>query len=136
MVKFLSDIKTIKENIIDSILDKIVVNSISQKDIDMLNLVNNKEITEWHLISINTLVGIINNLLSDGERILCKLTDSQGEINLFISKVESSGEHHYLNFRRETYKLKDNYLYNVKFDVENNYWILEFSQVYEEEIHI
>lgn len=136
MVKFFSEFKSIKENLIDSILDKIVVNNITQKDIDMLNLVNSKEIKEHHLVSVNSLIQILNQLLEENERIFCKLTDSQGEINLFVTGVETSNELHFLILNKETFKLGDNFLYNIRFDFEKNYWIIEYSQVYSEEISI
>lgn len=133
MVKFLSEFKSIRENIIDSILDKIVVSKITQEDIDMLNLVNNKEIKEWHLISINSLIQVLKELLEKNEKVLCKLTDSQGEINLFIIDVENDKENYFLNLeRKNSFRLKDNFLYNVKFNFDKNYWIVEYNDEYNE----
>jgi hypothetical protein len=78
-------------------------------------------------------------LIESGKKVICNLEDRSGKIGLEIISTENltDEETTILKLKHsETYKMKDNFLYNLIFDIKKNIYSLEASDEFFEKIPV
>jgi hypothetical protein len=144
--KFLSYLnisESLKEVELNKILDKISKKvKLSKREEDFLGKYNDIEDEELkdhtHLSRQNTFERI-EKLLNNGKKIICNLYDRDGLIGLEIIKIYNDFENEVciLTFKNgEKFKLKDNYLYNIIYNLKKDIYSLEKEDEYFEKIPV
>lgn len=133
--------ESLKEDEMNRLLDKISSgNTLSTNEIDFLNKydkIDNDEIKDYFYLSPDVTSQRIRNLLNSNKTIICDLEDRYGKLGLEIKSIYYENESHFLNLEgNKKYQLKDNHLYNIKYDIKNNKYILLSHDEYFEKIPI
>jgi hypothetical protein len=144
--KFLSYIdirESIKEIELNDILDKISKKiNISKKEksfLDNYDSIEDDDIKDQTHLSRQSTFERIEELLNKGKKIICNLYDRNGLIGLEIIKIYNDFENEVciLTFKNgENFKLKDNYLYNIIYNIKKDLYSLEKEDEYFEKIPV
>ncbi len=144
--KFLSmsNIKeSIKELELNKILDKISSKSkLSQKEEEFLNKydsIRDEDIKDYQLLSPETAFNIISQIIKKNKPIICNITDNQGKIGKMIKSVFQDYKNELFEITlsdNTSVKMKDNFLYNIIYDISKDRYSLEIQDEYFEKIPI
>lgn len=144
--KFLSYLnirESIKEVELDNILDKISKKiKISNKEknfLDNYDSIKDSDIKDQTYLSRQTTFDRIFDLLEKGKKIICNLHDRDGLIGLEITEIINDFENDIsiLTLKNgEKFKLKDNYLYNIIYNLKKDIYSLEKEDEYFEKIPV
>lgn len=134
--------ESIKEIEMNKILDKISRKvKLTQREVNFLNLYNEtqnlEEDKDFMLISKNFVVKKVNDLISVGKKVICDLYDRDGKIGLQIVSINDDleGEFSIIKLKgEETFKLQDNFLYNLIYNIKKNEYSLQVQDEYFEKI--
>lgn len=134
--------ESIKEIEMNKILDKISRKvKLTQREVNFLNLYNEtqnlEEDKDFMLISKNFVVKKVNDLVSIGKKVICDLYDRDGKIGLQIVSINDDieGEFSIIKLKgEETFKLQDNFLYNLIYNIKKNEYSLQVQDEYFEKI--
>jgi hypothetical protein len=144
--KFLSYLnisESLKEVELNKILDKISKKvKLSKREEDFLgkyNDIEDEELKDYTHLSRQNAFERIEKLLNNGKKIICNLYDRDGLIGLEIIKIYNDFENEVciLTFKNgEKFKLKDNYLYNIIYNLKKDIYSLEKEDEYFEKIPV
>lgn len=134
--------ESIKEIEMNKILDKISRKvKLTQREVNFLNLYNEtqnlEEDKDFMLISKNFVVKKVNDLISVGKKVICDLYDRDGKIGLQIVSINDDleGEFSIIKLKgEETFKLQDNFLYNLIYNIKKDEYSLQVQDEYFEKI--
>lgn len=134
--------ESIKEIEMNKILDKISRKvKLTQREVNFLNLYNEtqnlEEDKDFMLISKNFVVKKINDLISVGKKVICDLYDRDGKIGLQIVSINDDieGDFSIIKLKgEETFRLQDNFLYNLIYNIKKDEYSLQVQDEYFEKI--
>jgi hypothetical protein len=138
--KFINIIESKKEDLLNTILDKIN-KGIELSKSDELFLKNyDKEIPNDMKYLDKELVYVkIKDIIDSGVKILCNLTDRNGRIGIFIKEIdgEFGQDFSILTLTNgDRIKIKDNFFYNIIWNQDKGFWILEEGDEFFEKIPV
>jgi len=79
----------------------------------------------------------VNDLISIGKKVICDLYDRDGKIGLQIVSINDDieGDFSIIKLKgEETFKLQDNFLYNLIYNIKKNEYSLQIQDEYFEKI--
>ena len=142
-ISYLNLRESLKEIELNSILDKIAkrmkLSSGEETFLDTYDNVKVDELKSFAMLSRQSATEKIDTLIESGKKVICNLEDRSGKIGLEIISTENftDEETTILKLKHsETYKMKDNFLYNLIFDIKKNIYSLEASDEFFEKIPV
>jgi hypothetical protein len=142
-ISYLNLRESLKEIELNSILDKIAkrmkLSSGEETFLDTYDNVKEDELKSFAMLSRQSATEKIDTLIESGKKVICNLEDRSGKIGLEIISTENltDEETTILKLKHsETYKMKDNFLYNLIFDIKKNIYSLEASDEFFEKIPV
>ena len=142
-ISYLNLRESLKEIELNSILDKIAkrmkLSSGEETFLDTYDNVKEDELKSFAMLSRQSATEKIDTLIESGKKVICNLEDRSGKIGLEIISTENftDEETTILKLKHsETYKMKDNFLYNLIFDIKKNIYSLEASDELFEKIPV
>lgn len=133
--------ESIKEIELNRILDKINSKSkLTERErnfIELYQTTREDEMKDYMLLSKNSAFEKLSELLGINKRIICDLHDSQGKFGLEIKRVENDFESDACTIYMrgdEKHKLKDNFLYNIIYNIKKDQYSLQEQDEYYEKI--
>lgn len=142
-LKYFNIKESFKEKRLNSILMKInnkeQLTKVEKEFLDRYNDINDEDIKDHMMITMSTAYNVISNILQKGTKIICNLTDRDGRINSEIKSIERDYENELciLTLKNgENFKMRDNFLYNIIYNIDNNDFSLEIHDEYFEKIPV
>ena len=142
-ISYLNLRESLKEIELNSILDKIAkrmkLSSGEETFLDTYDNVKEDEIKSFAMLSRQSATEKIDTLIESGKKVICNLEDRSGKIGLEIISTENIPDEEITILKlkhSETYKMKDNFLYNLIFDIKKNIYSLEASDEFFEKIPV
>lgn len=134
-------IKTIKEQELNSILQKIhngVYISDSERNFLMnFDVISEKELSDFSHLSKNQVFEKICSLINNNKKVICNLYDKDGKINEQIVSITNDFESEscILFLKHDIkYKICDNFLYKLTYDLQKDIYSLESNGEFYEKI--
>lgn len=139
--KFILSInESVKEISLNRILDKISKRiDLTYGEKSFLDNYEKIDDRDYHMISKESALNIISNLIDSGRRVVCNLKDRDGIIGLDIISIDNNFQDDIciLNLKGgEKVKFDDRYLYNIIWDLDKNIYFLEEDSEYFEKIPV
>lgn len=142
-ISYLNLRESLKEIELNSILDKIAkrmkLSSGEETFLDTYDNVKEDELKSFAMLSRQSATEKIDTLIESGKKVICNLEDRSGKIGLEIISTENIPDEEITILKlkhSETYKMKDNFLYNLIFDIKKNIYSLEASDEFFEKIPV
>ncbi len=142
-ISYLNLRESLREIELNTILDKISrrikLSTGEEKFLDTYDKVNDEELKSFAMLSRQSAAQKIDELISSKKVVICNLEDRNGIIGLEIKSTEDvpDDEITILNFKNgEKFKMKDNFLYNLIFNIKKNIYSLEASDEFYEKIPV
>jgi len=136
--KFPENLKEIELNtILEKISKHISLNSNEKKFLETFESVKDDELKSFSLLSRQTATEKINDIINQNKTIICELEDRDGKIGQSIidTKNDYENEITILKFKnQQVFKMKDNFLYNINYNLKKNIYTLEKSDEFYEKI--
>ena len=105
----------------------------------MYNQTSDDDTKDYMMLSKNVAYRRVRHLLDNEKKVICDLHDRDGKIGLPILNIENDIEKEYCEiFLKDgiTCKLKDNFLYNIIYNVKKNqYSLIEHDEYFEKIEH-
>lgn len=138
--KLNESLKEVRLNqILDKISKKIKLTKTEQDFLDHYDETSEEDIMDFRMLSKESTFSKISKLLEDNKRIICNLIDRDGKIGIQIVKIynQYEDESSIMTLKNgEKIKLKDNILYNLIYNNNNDEWSLEIEDEYFEKLPI
>ena len=138
--KLNESLKEVRLNqILDKISKKIKLTKTEQDFLDHYDETSEEDIMDFRMLSKESTFSKISKLLEDNKRIICNLIDRDGKIGLQIVQIYNryEDESSIMTLKNgEKIKLKDNILYNLIYNNNNDEWSLEIEDEYFEKLPI
>ena len=132
-----------KDDELNRILDKISnhseLTSIEKDFLNNYNKSNEEDYMDFSYLSMIDVIDKIKEILSSNRKIICDLYDKDGKIGQEIKSIFNnySDEYCYIVLKNdERIKLKDNFLYNMIYNVSKNEYSLQSQDEYYEKIPV
>lgn len=142
-ISYLNLRESLKEIELNSILDKIAkrmkLSSGEETFLDTYDNVKEDDLKSFAMLSRQSATEKIDTLIESGKKVICNLEDRSGKIGLEIISTENIPDEEITILKlkhSETYKMKDNFLYNLIFDIKKNIYSLEASDEFFEKIPV
>lgn len=142
-ISYLNLRESLKEIELNSILDKIAkrmkLTTGEERFLDTYDKVKEDELKSFAMLSRQSATEKIDSLIESGKKVICNLEDRSGKIGLEIISTENIPDEEITLLKlkhSEVYKMKDNFLYNLIFDIKKNIYSLEASDEFFEKIPI
>jgi hypothetical protein len=126
-------------NILDKISRRVKLSSGEEVFLDTYDNVNDEELKSFAMLSRQSTTQKIDELIASKKVVICNLVDRNGKIGLEIKSTQNlpDDEITILNFRNgEQFRMKDNFLYNIIFNIKKNIYSLEASDEFYEKIPV
>ena len=93
---------------------------------------------DYKFLSPDTIFSKLLELMDRGKKVICNLYDRDGLIGLQIVGVRKRGEDIYLQLKntKEDTKLKDNFFYDINYNLKKDEYSLESGEEFYEKIPI
>ncbi len=139
--KFISSInESVKELSLNNILDKISMRiDLTNGERNFLDNYGKFDDRDYHMISMEAVINIIQRLSKSGRRIFCNLHDRNGLIGLEILDIDNDFREDICTLHLkggENFTLDDRFLYNIIWDIDNETYSLEEHSEYFEKIPV
>jgi len=138
--KLNESLKEVRLNqILDKISKKIKLTKTEQDFLDHYDETSEEDIMDFRMLSKESTFSKISKLLEDNKRIICNLIDRDGKIGIQIVQIYNQYEDEVCIMtlkNGEKIKLKDNILYNLIYNNNNDEWSLEIEDEYFEKLPI
>ena len=138
--KLNESLKEVRLNqILDKISKKIKLTKTEQDFLDHYDETSEEDIMDFRMLSKESTFSKISKLLEDNKRIICNLIDRDGKIGIQIVQIYNKyeDESSIMTLKNgEKIKLKDNILYNLIYNNNNDEWSLEIEDEYFEKLPI
>ena len=142
-ISYLNLRESLKEIELNSILDKIAkrmkLSSGEETFLDTYDNVKEDELKSFAMLSRQSATEKIDTLIESGKKVICNLEDRSGKVGIQIISTENIPDEEITILKlkhSETYKMKDNFLYNLIFDIKKNIYSLEASDEFFEKIPV
>ena len=142
-ISYLNLRESLKEIELNSILDKIAkrmkLSSGEETFLDTYDNVKEDELKSFAMLSRQSATEKIDTLIESGKKVICNLEDRSGKVGIEIISTENIPDEEITILKlkhSETYKMKDNFLYNLIFDIKKNIYSLEASDEFFEKIPV
>jgi hypothetical protein len=142
-ISYLNLRESLKEIELNSILDKIAkrmkLTTGEETFLDTYNDVKEDELKSFAMLSRQSAIEKIEEFLESGKKVICNLEDRYGKVGFEIVATENlpDEEMSLLKLKNaEVFKMKDNFLYNLIFDIKKNIYSLEASDEFFEKIPV
>ena len=142
-ISYLNISESLKEVELNNILDKISKKiKLSSKEEDFLghyDEIQEDELKDYKMISRQTVFEKITNLLKNNKKVICNLIDKNGRIGIQIISIYNDFENEIciIDLKNgEHIELKDNYLYNIIYNLQKDTYSLEAEDEFFEKIPI
>jgi hypothetical protein len=133
--------ENLKEIELNSILEKISkrksINSNEKKFLEKFESIQDDDLKSFSLLSRQTATEKINDIINNNKTIICDLEDRDGKIGQAIIDTSNDYENELtiLKFKnQQVFKMKDNFLYNINYNLKKNIYTLEKSDEFYEKI--
>lgn len=143
IISFFNVRESIKEIELNNILEKISKKmNISSKEKEFLgkyDIVTDDELKDFRMLSLHATFEKLQDIMEKGKKIICNLIDRDGKINIEIKSlyIDYENEKYVLTLKHdETIDLKDNYLYNIIYNLKKDNYSLEASDEFIEKISV
>jgi hypothetical protein len=126
-------------NILEKISKKV---SISSKEVEFLGKyesISDEELKDFRMLSLHSAFDKIGEIMEKGKKVICNLIDRDGQINIEIKSLYSDYEKdkYILTLKHdEIIELKDNYLYNIIYNLKRDNYSLESSDEFVEKLTV
>ena len=135
--------ESLKEMELNLILDKITkrvrLNGKEKSFLETYKDINDDDLKSFEMLSRLTTVEKINSLIDSKKKIICDLKDRDGKLGLQIVKIENLDEDEVsiINLKDgSTFKMKDNFLYNIIYNLKKDIYSLEASDEFYEKLKV
>ncbi len=135
--------ESLKEMELNLILDKITkrvrLNGKEKSFLETYKDINDDDLKSFAMLSRLTTVEKINSLIDSKKKIICDLKDRDGKLGLQIVKIENLDEDEVsiINLKDgSTFKMKDNFLYNIIYNLKKDIYSLESSDEFYEKLKV
>jgi hypothetical protein len=135
--------ESLKEMELNLILDKITkrvrLNGKEKSFLETYKDINDDDLKSFAMLSRLTTVEKINSLIDSKKKIICDLKDRDGKLGLQIVKIENLDEDEVsiINLKDgSTFKMKDNFLYNIIYNLKKDIYSLEASDEFYEKLKV
>ena len=135
--------ESLKEMELNLILDKITkrvrLNGKERSFLETYKDINDDDLKSFAMLSRLTTVEKINSLRDSKRKIICDLKDRDGKLGLQIVKIENLDEDEVsiINLKDgSTFKMKDNFLYNIIYNLKKDIYSLEASDEFYEKLKV
>lgn len=142
-ISYLRITESLKEIELNKILDKISKSmKLSSKEEEFLGRYNNiedKDIQDYKMLSRQSTFEKLNDLIQSEKRVICNLIDRNGKIGIQIISIYNDYENEIciLELKNgEKIDLKDNYLYNIIYNLQKDSYSLEAEDEFFEKIPV
>lgn len=147
IMKFKTWITQIKESNKDDELNRILDKISSKKDLteieksflDNFSKSDESDYKDFSFLSMNDVIHKIKEVLSSSRKIICDLYDKDGKIGIEIKSIFNNydDEFCYILLKNdEKIKLKDNFLYNMVYNIKKDEYSLQSQDEYYELISV
>jgi len=133
--------ENLKEIELNSILEKISkrksINSNEKNFLETFESIQDDDLKNFSLLSRQTATEKINDIINKNKTIICELEDRDGKIGQSIIDTSNDYENELtiLKFKnKQVFKMKDNFLYNINYNLKKNIYTLEKSDEFYEKI--
>lgn len=134
--------ESVKEDELNRILDKMsdgkTLTEIEKKFLSMFSKTDEDDYKDFQYLTKNDAFEKIKNILSEGRKIICDLYE-KNKVGIEIVSVynQFDSESCYIVLKDdERIELKDNYLYNIVYDIKKDEYSLQSQDQYYEKIPI
>lgn len=135
---------TIKESSSDvglnRILDKISKRlDITDGEKKFLDNFGNVEDRDYVMISKDSMVNVVNNLIKSGRVVICNLHDRDGIVGLEISSIVNDFQDEKCKIHlknKSVFTVEDRFLYSIIYDIDESLYSLEYHSEYYEKVPI
>lgn len=135
--------ESVKEKLLDKILDKISNGiKLTENEKEFLDNYSEKtddDVMDYKMLSSETTFDKISKLLDMNKKIICNLHDNSGKIGSQIISIENNYQKEVIVLilkNEEKVVLKDNKLYSLVYDFDNDEYSLESDGEFYEQIPI
>jgi len=122
---------------LEKISKHISLNSNEKNFLETFESVKDDDLKSFSLLSRQTATEKINDIINQNKTIICELEDRDGKIGQSIidTKNDYENEITILKFKnQQVFKMKDNFLYNINYNLKKNIYTLEKSDEFYEKI--
>lgn len=138
--KLTESLKEVRLNqILDKISKKITLSKSEQDFLDHYDQTSEEDMMDCRMLSKESTSTKISNLLDEGKKIICNLTDRDGKIGIQIVQIYNifDDETCIMTLKNgEKVKLKDNILYNIIYNINKEEWSLEMEDEFFEKLPV
>jgi hypothetical protein len=142
-ISYLNLSESLKEIELNKILDKISKSiNLSSKEKEFLGKYDNisdDDLKDFRMLSLQSTFERIQELIDRNKKVICNLIDRDGKINTEIISLYSDyeNEKYILKLKnKEEITLKDNYLYNIIYNLQKDNYSLEAGEEFFEKIPV
>jgi hypothetical protein len=142
-ISYLNLSESLKEVELNKILDKISKSiNLSSKEKEFLGKYDNikdDDLKDFKMLSLQSTFEKLQGLIDNNKKVICNLIDRNGKIGIQIISIYSDYENevYILNLKNgEKIELKDNYLYNIIYNLQNDIYSLETEEEFFEKLPV
>lgn len=142
-ISYLNLSESLKEIELNKILDKISKSiKLSSKEKEFLGKYDNikdDDLKDFKMLSLQSTFEKLQGLINNNKKVICNLIDRNGKIGIQIVSIYSDYENevYILNLKNgEKIKLKDNYLYNIIYNLQRDTYSLETEEEFFEKLPV
>jgi hypothetical protein len=142
-ISYLNLSESLKEVELNKILDKISKSiNLSSKEKEFLGKYDNikdDDLKDFKMLSLQSTFEKLQGLIDNNKKVICNLTDRNGKIGIQIVSIYSDYENevYILNLKNsEKIELKDNYLYNIIYNLQKDIYSLETEEEFFEKLPV
>jgi hypothetical protein len=142
-ISYLNLSESLKEIELNKILDKISKSiSLSSKEKEFLGKydnINDDDLKDFKMLSLQSTFEKLQKLIDVNKKVICNLIDKNGRIGIQITSLYSDYENevYILNLKNgEKIELKDNYLYNIIYNLQRDTYYLETEEEFFEKLPV
>lgn len=142
-ISYLNLSESLKEVELNKILDKISKSiNLSSKEKEFLGKYDNikdDDLKDFKMLSLQSTFEKLQGLIDNNKKVICNLSDRNGKIGIQIVSIYSDYENevYILNLKNgEKIELKDNYLYNIIYNLQRDAYSLETEEEFFEKLPV
>ena len=142
-ISYLNLSESLKEVELNKILDKISKSiNLSSKEKEFLGKydeIKDDDLKDFKMLSLQSTFEKLQNLIDGNKRVICNIIDRNGRIGIQITSLYSDYENevYILNLKNgEKIELKDNYLYNIIYNLQKDIYSLETEEEFFEKLPV
>ncbi len=142
-ISYLDIRESVKEMELNKILDKISkkigINSREEEFLGKYNSIEDKDMQDYRMLTPQTVFEKIREIIDTNKKIICNLIDRDGKIGMQIISISRNYKDDTFTLElknKEKIELKDNFLYNIIYDIDRNQYSLEIEDKFFEKLPV